>query len=312
MKRITRSVVDLSHCNHRQNVGRGEVGIQPDITDFFHETSHTITYVVAEPHGNHCAIIDSVLDYDAKSGRTGTVAADRVIDFIREHGFAVDWILETHGHADHLTASQYLKEKLGGRIGIGDHITEVQTIFKKIFNLEDSFPVDGSQFDCLLNDGKRFNIGSMEVEAMHTPGHTPACVTYVIGNAAFVGDTLFMPDFGTARTDFPGGDAAVLYRSIQRILSLPPETRLFMCHDYGPGGRDPEWETTVREERSANVHVHDGVSEEEFVKIRNERDETLDVPTLILPSVQVNIRAGRFPQPESNGVSYLKVPLNLL
>ncbi len=286
--------------------------MQPDITDFFHETSHTITYVVAEPHGNHCAIIDSVLDYDAKSGRTGTVAADRVIDFIREHGFAVDWLLETHGHADHLTASQYLKEKLGGRIGIGDHITEVQTIFKKIFNLEDSFPVDGSQFDCLLNDGKRFNIGSMEVEAMHTPGHTPACVTYVIGNAAFVGDTLFMPDFGTARTDFPGGDAAVLYRSIQRILSLPPETRLFMCHDYGPGGRDPEWETTVREERSANVHVHDGVSEEEFVKIRNERDETLDVPTLILPSVQVNIRAGRFPQPESNGVSYLKVPLNLL
>ena len=286
--------------------------MQPDVTDFFHETSHTITYVVAEPHGNHCAIIDSVLDYDAKSGRTGTVAADRVIDFIREHGFAVDWLLETHGHADHLTASQYLKEKLGGRIGIGDHITEVQTIFKKIFNLEDSFPVDGSQFDCLLNDGKRFNIGSMEVEAMHTPGHTPACVTYVIGNAAFVGDTLFMPDFGTARTDFPGGDAAVLYRSIQRILSLPPETRLFMCHDYGPGGRDPEWETTVREERSANVHVHDGVSEEEFVKIRNERDETLDVPTLILPSVQVNIRAGRFPQPESNGVSYLKVPLNLL
>lgn len=286
--------------------------MQPDVTDFFHETSHTITYVVAEPHGNHCAIIDPVLDYDAKSGRTGTVAADRVIDFIREHGFAVDWLLETHGHADHLTASQYLKEKLGGRIGIGDHITEVQTIFKKIFNLEDSFPVDGSQFDCLLNDGKRFNIGSMEVEAMHTPGHTPACVTYVIGNAAFVGDTLFMPDFGTARTDFPGGDAAILYRSIQRILSLPPETRLFMCHDYGPGGRDPEWETTVREERSANVHVHDGVSEEEFVKIRNERDETLDVPTLILPSVQVNIRAGRFPQPESNGVSYLKVPLNLL
>lgn len=268
--------------------------------------------MVAELRGNHCAIIDSVLGYDAISGRTETVAADRVIDFIREHGFAVDWLLETHAHADHLTASQYLKEKLGGRIGIGDHVTEVQEIFKKFFNLEDSFPVDGSQFDCLLNDGKRINIGSMEVEVMHTPGHTPACVTYVIGNAAFVGDTLFMPDFGTARTDFPGGDAAILYRSIQRILSLPPETRLFMCHDYGPGGRDPKWETTVKEEKSANVHVHDGVGEEEFVKISNERDETLDVPILILPSVQVNIRAGRFPEPESNGVSYLKVPLNLL
>jgi glyoxylase-like metal-dependent hydrolase (beta-lactamase superfamily II) len=284
----------------------------PDVAAFFHDGTYTITYVVSEPEGEHCAIVDSVLDYDPVSGRTTTDAADMLIDHVRERALTLDWILETHAHADHLTAASYLQEKLGGRIAIGEHITEVQATFKAIFNLKDSFVADGSQFDCQLADDEDFEIGGMTAKALHTPGHTPACVTYVFGDAAFVGDTIFMPDFGSARTDFPGGDAAVLYRSIRRILSLPPQTRLFMCHDYGPGGRDFAWESTVAEERADNIHVHDGVSEDEFVRIRNERDDAIDLPRLILPSVQVNIRAGRFPPAEDNGVSYLKVPLNAL
>ena len=279
---------------------------------FFHDGTYTITYVVSEPEGEHCAIVDSVLDYDPVSGRTSTNAADTLIDFLRERGLTLDWILETHAHVDHLTAAPYLQEKLGGRIAIGEHIIEVQATFKTIFNLEETFIADGSQFDRLLADGEEFEVGRIMAKVLYTPGHTPTCVTYVFGDAAFVGDTIFMPDFGSARTDFPGGDAAALYSSIRRILTLPPQTRLFMCHDYGPGGRDFAWESTVAEERADNIHAHDGVSEEEFVTIRNERDDAIGLPQLILPSVQVNIRAGRFPPAEDNGVSYLKVPLNAL
>jgi glyoxylase-like metal-dependent hydrolase (beta-lactamase superfamily II) len=284
----------------------------PDVTAFFHDATSTISYLVSEPGGAHAAIVDSVLDYDARSGRSGTAAADRIVDAARERGLQVDWILETHAHADHLTAAPYLQEKLGGRIAIGAGITEVQTIFKGVFNLGDDFATDGSQFDHLLGDGESFDVGAMRAEALHTPGHTPACATYVFGDAVFVGDTIFMPDFGTARCDFPGGDAATLYRSIQRILALPPETRLFMCHDYPPGGRAPAWQTTVAEERAQNLHARDGVGEADFVALRNARDAAIDFPALILPSVQVNIRAGRFPPPDDNGVSYLRVPLNLL
>ena len=292
----------------------------PDVTAFFHDATSTISYLVSEPDGApggtpsgaHAAIVDSVLDYDARSGRSGTEAADRIVDAVRERGLQVDWILETHAHADHLTAAPYLQEKLGGRIAIGARITEVQTTFKGVFNLGGDFATDGSQFDHLLGDGESFDIGAMRAEALHTPGHTPACATYVFGDAVFVGDTIFMPDFGTARCDFPGGDAATLYRSIQRILALPPETRLFMCHDYAPGGRAPAWQTTVAEERADNLHARDGVGEADFVALRNARDAAIDLPALILPSVQVNIRAGRFPPPDDNGVSYLRVPLNLL
>jgi glyoxylase-like metal-dependent hydrolase (beta-lactamase superfamily II) len=283
-----------------------------DVTAFFHKSTGTATYVVAEPNGRHCAIMDSVLDYDARSGCTSAATADKVIDFVRERGLVVDWILETHAHADHLSASHHIQKDLGGRIAIGEHIKDVQATFKKLFNLEEDFATDGSQFDHLFSDGERFKIGEMETQIMHTPGHTPACVTYVMGDTAFVGDTLFMPDSGTARTDFPGGDAATLYRSIKRILTLPAETHLFMCHDYAPGKRDFAWETTVAEERADNKHVHDGVSEEEFVKTRTERDNMLEVPALIIPSLQVNIRAGCFPSPDGNGVSYLRVPLNML
>ena len=284
----------------------------PDVTAFFHDATSTISYLVSEPGGAHAAIVDSVLDYDAKSGRSGTEAADKIVEAARERGLQVDWILETHAHADHLTAAPYLQEKLGGRIAIGARITEVQTIFKGVFNLGDDFATDGSQFDHLLGDGESFDIGAMRAEALHTPGHTPACATYVFGDAVFVGDTIFMPDFGTARCDFPGGDAATLYRSIRRILALPPETRLFMCHDYAPGGRAPAWETTVADERAQNLHARDGIGEADFVALRKARDAAIDFPALILPSVQVNIRAGRFPPPDDNGVSYLRVPLNLL
>lgn len=284
--------------------------MKPKIKAFFDEPTSTISYVVAEPKGDRCAIIDPVLDYDPRSGRISTLAADLIIEFVRDTGLMVDWIIEAHAHADHLTSSAYLKENLGGRIAIGEHVIIVQQTFKKLFNLDDSFADDGSQFDHLFADDERVAIGGLSCEAMHTPGHTPACVSYVIGDAVFVGDTLFMPEFGTARCDFPGGDAATLYRSIQRLLSLPPETRLFMCHDYPPESRGPAWETTVSAEHQHNIHVGAGVSEEQFVAVRNERDKSLEVPLRILPSVQVNIRAGRFPLPEDNGVSYLKIPLN--
>ena len=230
--------------------------------------------------------------------------------FVRERGPEVAWILETHAHADHLSAAPYLKEQLGGRIGIGEHITDVQKLFKDLFNVEKTFNTDGSQFDHLFKEGERFTIGALEGHVLYTPGHTPACVTYVIGDAAFVGDTLFMPDGGTARADFPGGDAATLYRSIETILALPPETRIFVCHDYGPGGREIAWQTTVADERAKNIHLREGVGESEFVKMRTERDKTLKVPKLLIPSIQVNMRAGEMPPPEDNGVSYIKIPLN--
>ena len=287
--------------------------MNPKVEAFFDKETFTVTYVVAEPSGSHCAIIDSVLNYDPKSGRTSTDAADKVVNFVKSNDLTVDWILETHVHADHLSASPYLKEKLGGATGIGEHIVEVQGIFNEVFNTEPEFATDGSQFDHLIADGETFRIGAMTARAIHTPGHTPACLTYVIGDAAFVGDTLFMPDYGTARADFPGGDAATLYRSIQKVFALPDETRLFMCHDYlAPGRETYAWETTVAEERESNVHVGKGATEADFVAMRTERDKTLAMPTLILPSVQVNMRAGHLPPAENNGVSYLKIPVNAL
>lgn len=287
--------------------------MHPDVRAFFDEATFTVTYVVTEPGGTHCAIIDSVLDYDPKSGRTRTDSADAVLAYVHEHSLQVDWILETHAHADHLTAAPYLQEALGAPIAIGEHITDVQSIFAKVFNAEPSFATDGSQFDRLFADGEELRVGAMTGRVMHTPGHTPACLTYVFGDAAFVGDTLFMPDYGTARADFPGGDAATLYRSIKKILSLPPATRLFMCHDYKAPNRDEyAWETTVADEDQHNVHVHDGVTESQFVEMRNARDKTLAMPVLILPSVQVNMRAGRLPPPEDNGISYLKIPVDAL
>jgi len=287
--------------------------MNPQVQGFFDEATYTISYVVSEPAGTHAAIIDSVLDYDPKSGRTSTASADRVIAYVREHGLTVDWILETHAHADHLTAAPYLRKALGGKVGIGEHIRTVQGVFKGVFNEDDRFKTDGSQFDHLFADGETFTIGALEARVMHTPGHTPACITYVIGDAAFVGDTLFMPDYGTARCDFPGGDARILYRSIRRVLSLPEQTRLFMCHDYqSPTRNTYAWETTVREESKHNVHVHEGISEDDFVKLRTTRDATLQMPVLILPSIQINMRAGEKPPAESNGISYLKIPLDAL
>jgi len=285
--------------------------MNPEVRTFFDEATFTATHVVVDRETRRAAIIDSVCDYDLKSGRTGTKSADGLIAYVCEHGLIVEWVLETHAHADHLSAAPYLKRRLGGRIGIGAHITDVQRIFGEVFNAGPEFHPDGSQFDRLFQDGDRFRIGNLEARVMHTPGHTPACITYVIGDTAFVGDTLFMPDYGTARCDFPGGDAAMLYRSMQRIFALPPETRLFLCHDYKAPGRDHyAWETTVAEERTRNIHVHDGVSEAEFVAMRTARDATLSMPVLILPSIQVNMRAGERPPPEDNGVSYLKIPLD--
>jgi len=284
----------------------------PQVSSFFDKATFTVTHIVADRSTSRAAIIDPVLDFDPKSGRTGTQSADLVIAHIAECKLTVDWILETHVHADHLTATPYLKQRLGGRTGIGSKVGEVQSTFKKVFHPEPEFATDGRQFDHLFADNETFRIGSLEGRAMHTPGHTPACVTYVVGDAAFVGDTLFMPDFGTARCDFPGGSAIALYRSIRRTLALPPETRLFMCHDYGPGGRPFAWETTVAEQRAKNIHVHDGIDEPAFVKMRTERDANLDMPQLILPSVQVNIRAGEMPPAEENGVVYLKLPVNTL
>jgi glyoxylase-like metal-dependent hydrolase (beta-lactamase superfamily II) len=287
--------------------------MNPEVKTFFDEATFTATHVVWDPQSKMAAIVDSVKDYDPKSGRTRTTSADVVIDFVKSQGFTVEWILETHVHADHLTAAPYLKQRLGGRIAIGARIDEVQDVFKKVFNAEKDFATDGRQFDRLLEDGATFSIGKLNVRVIHTPGHTPACSTYVVGNAAFVGDTLFMPDYGTARCDFPGGDARTLYRSIQKILTLPPETRIFLCHDYKAPGRDEfVLETTVAKERAENIHVHEGISEDDFVKMRSERDKKLDMPQLILPSVQVNMRAGEMPPAEDNGVSYLKIPIDTL
>lgn len=286
--------------------------MNPIVKGFFDHDTWTVTYVVYEKPGTPCAIIDSVLDYDPKSGRTSTAAADEVIAFVHANNLQVAWILETHAHADHLTAAPYLKEKLGGRTAIGANIRIVQEVFKGIFNLESSFATDGSQFDHLFAEGETFQIGQLSGEVMYLPGHTPACAGYRIGNAVFVGDTIAMPDVGTARCDFPGGDASILYQSIKKLLSLPPDTRLFMCHDYPPAGRDVCFETTVAAEREKNIHVHDGVDEATYVDMRTTRDQGLAMPVLILPAVQVNIRAGHLPPPEQNGVSYLKIPLNAL
>ncbi|MDY6814965.1 MAG: MBL fold metallo-hydrolase [Pseudomonadota bacterium] len=284
----------------------------PVVQHFFDEPTNTFSYVVRDPDSQACAIVDSVLDFDYAACRTDVRSADEIIRYVRDNDLAVEWILETHVHADHLSAAPYLHEKLGGKTGIGGRIVDVQEIFGKAFNAGTEFARDGSQFDQLFREGDTFRIGNLEGRILHTPGHTPACLTYVIGDAAFVGDTLFMPDFGTARCDFPGGDARTLYRSIQKVLSLPPETRLFMCHDYGAPGRDEFlFQTSVAEERKANIHIHEGVSEDDFVRMRTERDATLDMPRLILPSVQVNMRAGHMPPAEDNGQVYLKVPVNL-
>ncbi|WP_300526779.1 MBL fold metallo-hydrolase [Maricaulis sp.] len=283
----------------------------PDVKAFFDPDTYTVSYIVSDPDTGAAAIIDSVLDYDPASGRTQTRSADAIIADVEERGLKVEWILETHVHADHLSAAPYLRERLGGRIGIGEHVKQVQGVFGDLFNVEPGFCRDGSQFDHLFTDGETFKIGSIEAEAIWTPGHTPACMVYHVGSAAFVGDTLFMPDFGTARCDFPGGNAHTLYRSIQKIFALPDETSLFMCHDYKAPGRDHyAWETTVAEEKAANIHVHEGVSEDDFVAMREARDAKLSMPTLILPSVQVNMRAGDLPEAEDNGTRYLKIPLN--
>lgn len=286
--------------------------MNPDVAALFDKATNTVSYVVADPSTRSAAIMDSVLGFDPKSGRTATTSADRLVEMVRKRDLAVEWLLETHAHADHLSAAPYLRGKLGGRIAIGEHIRQVQKVFKSIFNMEPAFVTDGRQFDHLFSNGERFLIGNLEAQALHTPGHTPAGLTYLVGDAAFIGDTLFMPDYGTARADFPGGNARALYRSIRRILDLPPNTRLFTGHDYAPAGRRYAWESTVAEQRATNVHVHDGVTEEEFVARRTSRDARLDMPKLILPSVQVNVRAGHLPPPEANGVRYLKIPIDRL
>jgi glyoxylase-like metal-dependent hydrolase (beta-lactamase superfamily II) len=285
---------------------------QPQVHGLFDPATWTVTYVVHSGPGSEAAIIDSVLDYDPKSGRTQHSSANQVIDYVRTHQLKVQWILETHAHADHLTAAPYLRAQLGGKIGIGGKITTVQKVFKGVFNLEPDFKEDGTQFDHLFQEGERIPLGALLGDVQFVPGHTPACAAYRFGDAVFVGDTLFMPDVGTARCDFPGGDARALYASTRKLLSLPPETRLFMCHDYPPKDREVAFETTVAQQRAHNIHVHDGVSEDEFVAMRTQRDATLEMPTLILPSVQVNIRAGELPPKEDNGVAYLKIPLNAL
>ena len=287
--------------------------MKPDVTAFFDEATNTVTYVLRDPQGHACAVIDSVLDFDYPSGRTDTRSADAVIAFIQESGLTVQWILETHVHADHLSAAPYIQQRLGGKIGIGARITDVQATFGKVFNEGTEFQRDGSQFDALFADGDHFAIGQMRGEVLHTPGHTPACLTYVVGDAAFVGDTLFMPDFGTARCDFPGGSAAVMYASVQRILALPDDTRVFVCHDYKAPGRETyAWESTVGDQKRRNVHVGAGRSIEDFVALRQARDASLPMPRLIIPSLQINMRAGHMPDAESNGATYLKVPINLL
>ena len=281
-----------------------------EVSAFYDRQTATVSYLVADAASRRAAVIDSVLDFNPHSGRTGTASADRIAASVEERGLTVDWLLETHPHADHLSAAPYLQRRLGGRIAIGAAILEVQEVWREIYDLGDDLACDGSQFDRLFADEETFQIGGLLARVWHTPGHTPACVTYLIGAAAFVGDTLFMPDFGTARADFPGGDARRLYRSIRRILSLPPETRLFTCHDYCPGGREPAWETTVAAQRAGNKHVRDGIDEAAFVALRCDRDRDLDAPDLLLPAIQVNIRGGRLPAPGANGTVYLKLPLN--
>ncbi len=283
---------------------------RPEVTGFFDRATSTVSYVVADPASRRCAIIDAVLDYDARAGRTAAVSADTLLAFVRDAGLSVDWVLETHVHADHLSGAQYVKGASGGRTGIGAAITTVQRTFRDIYDLGAELPVDGSQFDHLFVDGEAITIGGLAGRVLHVPGHTPGCAAYLIGDALFVGDTLLMPDFGTARCDFPGGDAATLYRSIRRLLDLPGGTRVFVAHDYAPGGRPIAWETTVAAQRRANLHVHDGIGEAEFVELRRARDATLDLPALMLPAIQVNIRAGALPSPANNGTSYLKIPLN--
>lgn len=285
---------------------------KPLIKDFFDPETWTFTYVVYEGDGSPCVIIDSVLNYDPKSGRIRTQSADEVIAFVKAHQLQTTWILETHAHADHLTAAPYLQTHLGGKLAIGDHITSVQTVFKGIFNLDDHFQTNGTQFDHLLKEDESLVFGNLSLKALFVPGHTPACMAYEIGDAIFVGDTLFMPDVGSARCDFPGGDAKTLYRSIQKILSYPEQTKLYMCHDYPPIDRPVVCMSTVADEKVGNIHVHDGLTEGQFVEMRTTRDKTLEMPVLILPSIQVNIRAGHFPEPDTNGVAYLKIPLNAL
>jgi len=283
------------------------------VKSFFDEDTFTATHVVSDPATAKAAIIDSVLDYDPASGRTTTKSADAVIAYVKNANLDIEWILETHAHADHISAAPYLIERLGGTLAIGEHITQVQGVFSKVFNLGDGFNCDGSQFGKLFADGETFMLGSVEAVALHVPGHTPADMAFVVGDAAFIGDTLFMPDYGTARADFPGGDARQLFRSIRRLLSLPGEARLFLCHDYKAPKRDTfVWETTIAAQRQDNVHVHDGIGEDEFVRMREARDATLDMPRLILPSIQVNIRGGHFPEPEANGTRYLKIPVDAL
>ena len=287
--------------------------MKPGVKGFFDNETYTVTYVVTDPTGNTCAIIDPVLDFDQASGRTSTGSADRVLEFIDSNGLEVSWILETHVHADHLSAAAYLKSKTGGRTGTGRFVTGVQATFKDVFILGDEFMPDGEQFDCLLDDGELLDLGTMQIRVMHTPGHTPSCVTFVVGDAVFIGDTLFMPDYGTARADFPGGDAAQLYRSIRRILTLPAATRVFLCHDYKAPGRDIyQWETTVGAQRASNIHIHDGIDEQAFVEFRSRRDSELGMPKLIVPSIQVNIRAGDMPPADESGVVFMKLPVNVL
>jgi len=286
--------------------------VEPIVTAFFDEPTNTISYVVQDPTSNKCAVVDSVMDIDYAAGRISYGGADEIIEFIQKNELELEWLIETHVHADHLSGAPYIQGKLGGKLGIGENITIVQDVFGKVFNEGTEFQRDGSQFDQLFTDGDSYQIGNMTVNVMHTPGHTPACMTHTVGNAAFVGDTMFMPDGGSARADFPGGDARVLYRSVKRVLQLPDETRLFMCHDYGPNGRDIQWETSVADERSNNIHVKDGITEDEFVKMREDRDATLGMPKLIIPSLQVNMRGGKMPPADDKGDVFFKVPVNKL
>lgn len=283
---------------------------KPDVTGFFDPPTNTISYIVKDPASEGCAVVDSVMDIDYAAGRITHDGADKIIQHIKDKGWKLEWLIETHVHADHLSATPYIQKQLGGKLGIGEHITTVQEVFGKIFNEGTEFQRDGSQFDRLFKDGDTYQIGKMTVHVMYTPGHTPACTTHVVGDAAFVGDTLFMPDGGSARADFPGGDARTLFRSVRKVLELPEATRLFMCHDYGPNGRDIRWETTVAEERANNIHANDGITEDEFVKMREARDKTLGMPKLIIPSLQVNMRGGQMPPKDENGQVFLKVPVN--